>query len=68
MLYKFNNYCEVRYATAVRHMPLETAAAAPAASIPAVVYMPPALRQGAAGWYPEFGKVRASADSLCAPP
>lgn len=57
LLYKFNSYCEVRYGSAVRHMPLETAAAAPAASIPAVVYMPPALRKGAAGWYPEFGKV-----------
>ena len=57
LLYKFNSYCEVRYGSAVRHMPLETASAAPTASIPAVVYMPPALRQGAAGWYPEFGKV-----------
>lgn len=58
LIYKFNSYCEVRYGSAVRHMPLETAAAAPAASIPAVVYMPPALRKGAAGWYPEFGKAR----------
>lgn len=60
LLYKFNAYCEVRYGSAVRHMPLETAAAAPPASIPAVVYMPPALRKGAAGWYPEFGKVSCS--------
>ena len=59
-LYKFASYCEVRYGMAVRHMPIETAAAAPPASIPAVVYMPPALRKGAAGWYPEFGKVRRS--------
>jgi len=58
MLYKFNGYCEVRYGSAVRRMPLETASTAPTASIPAVVYMPPALRKGAAGWYPEFGKVR----------
>lgn len=57
LLFKFNSYCEARYGSAVRHMPLETAAAAPPASIPAVVYMPPALRKGAAGWYPEFGKV-----------
>lgn len=57
LLYKFSNYCETRYGQAVRHMPLETAAVAPQASVPAVVYMPPALRKGAAGWYPEFGKV-----------
>lgn len=71
LLYKFGRYCETRYGSAVRHMPIETAAAAPQASVPAVVYMPPALRKGAAGWYPEFGKVNKSlfgahCDDICA--
>lgn len=37
-------YCKVRYAHAVRHMPLETAANAPTAHIDPFIYMPPALR------------------------
>ncbi|KAK9864060.1 hypothetical protein WJX84_009179 [Apatococcus fuscideae] len=55
-LWKFNRYCKVRYAHAVRHMPLETAANAPSAHIDPFIYMPPALRSRAQGWYPECGK------------
>ena len=36
--------------------PLETAQTAPEAKVDPSVYMPPELRQGAAGWYPEYGK------------
>ncbi|KAL0050236.1 hypothetical protein WJX82_006955 [Trebouxia sp. C0006] len=56
IIYKFYRYCSIRYGHAVAHMPLETAAAAPRADVDPLVYMPPALRPGAAGWYPEYGK------------
>ena len=36
--------------------PLETAHTAPQAKVDPHVYMPPQLREGAAGWYPEYGK------------
>ena len=37
-------YCEIRFGQAVRHMPLEAAAAAPLAHVDPTVYLPPALR------------------------
>ncbi|BDA42606.1 probable CSC1-like protein ERD4 at C-terminar half [Coccomyxa sp. Obi] len=55
-LFKFNRYCHQRFGKAVQRMPLETAAAAPAATVDPAVYLPPALRPGSAGWYPECGK------------
>ncbi|CAL5219786.1 g1691 [Coccomyxa viridis] len=55
-LYKFNKHCHLRYGKAVHKMPLEMAATAPAATVDPSVYLPPALRPGAAGWYPEYGK------------
>lgn len=36
--------------------PLETSHAAPEAKVDPIVYTPPALRPGCAGWYPEHGK------------
>lgn len=49
-------YCKVRYGQAVKHIPLEMAAAAPAAEVIPRVYLPPALRPGCTGWHPEYGK------------
>lgn len=37
-------------------MPLESATGAPRASVDPAIYIPPALRHGCAGWYPESGK------------
>ncbi|CAK0783273.1 hypothetical protein CVIRNUC_006472 [Coccomyxa viridis] len=55
-LFKFNRYAKARYGEAVSHMPLETAHTAPDARVDPTVYTPPQLRQGAFGWYPEYGK------------
>lgn len=35
---------------------METALAAPEATVAPIVYTPPSLRPGARGWYPEYGK------------
>ena len=43
-LYKFARYCDIRYGSAVRQMPLETAAAAPQATVDPALYLAPALR------------------------
>lgn len=43
-LYKFARYCDIRYGSAVRQMPLETAAAAPKAKVDPALYLAPALR------------------------
>ena len=43
-LYKFARYCDIRYGSAVRQMPLETAAAAPRAAVDPALYLAPALR------------------------
>jgi len=43
-LYKFSRYCDIRYGSAVRRMPLETAAAAPKAAVDPALYLAPALR------------------------
>lgn len=50
-LYKFNRHCNTRYGSAVRNMPLETAADAPPATVDPAVYLPPALRcVSLSGW------------------
>lgn len=41
----------------VRHPPLHLARHTPMAEIDPAVYLPPPLRHGAVGWYPEWGKV-----------
>ena len=41
---------------AVKHVPLELAANAPAAYVDPRTYMAPALRPHAGGWHPETGK------------
>lgn len=40
-----------------QHPPLSLAMASPPASVDPGVYLPPALREGSVGWYPESGKV-----------
>lgn len=49
-------YCRIRYGMAVKHVPLELAANAPAAYVDPRTYMAPALRPHAGGWHPETGK------------
>jgi hypothetical protein len=39
-----------------KHVPLESATGAPRAAVDPAIYIPPALRHGCAGWYPESGK------------
>ncbi|KAK9817083.1 hypothetical protein WJX72_009273 [[Myrmecia] bisecta] len=56
LIYKFNKYYNIRFGTSVAHIPLEMATAAPHATVDPMIYTPPALRPGAYGWYPEYGK------------
>ncbi|KXZ47357.1 hypothetical protein GPECTOR_36g8 [Gonium pectorale] len=56
-LVAFRRLCVRRYLAPLEHPPLSLAMAAPPAAVDASVYLPPALREGAAGWYPESGKV-----------
>lgn len=56
LIWKFSNHARKKYGEATRNMPLETAALAPLANVPPDMYMPPALRPGCPGWYPEYGK------------
>ena len=58
LLYKFARFCDLRYANAIRHMPLEVAVSQPRALVPVGMYIPPAMRDGCEGWHPEIGKVR----------
>ncbi|GLI61840.1 hypothetical protein VaNZ11_004347 [Volvox africanus] len=56
-LVAFHRLCVRRYLGPLEHSPLSLAMASPPASVDPAVYMPPALREGAVGWYPESGKV-----------
>jgi hypothetical protein len=56
LIWKFSTHCRKKFGEAVRNMPLETASLAPHATVPKDMYMPPALRKGCPGWYPEYGK------------
>jgi hypothetical protein len=56
LIWNFTKHCKKKYGEAVKNMPLETAALAPNATVPPEMYMPPALRRGCPGWYPEYGK------------
>jgi hypothetical protein len=49
--------CVCMCCTPMQHPPLSLAMASPPASVDASVYLPPALREGSVGWYPESGKV-----------
>ena len=61
-LYKFARYCDIRYGSAVRQMPLETAAAAPQAAVDPALYLAPALRCAPdAGWCNEAGSCKKTA-------
>ncbi|EFJ50262.1 hypothetical protein VOLCADRAFT_89203 [Volvox carteri f. nagariensis] len=53
----FHRLCVKRYLRPLEHPPLSLAMAAPPASVDSSVYLPPALREGSVGWYPESGKV-----------
>lgn len=49
-------YCEARFKSGQRYIPLEMAQLAPPAEIDANVYTAPALIPGCAGWHPEYMK------------
>ncbi|GIL75559.1 hypothetical protein Vretifemale_5327 [Volvox reticuliferus] len=53
----FHRLCVQRYLRPLEHPPLSLAMASPPASVDSSVYLPPALREGSLGWYPESGKV-----------
>jgi DNA-directed RNA polymerase III subunit RPC2 len=55
-LYRFHERCERKYKRAARHLPLWLAYDAPRALLDPAVYVAPALRPGAAGWWFESGK------------
>lgn len=48
-------FCVVQFGH-TKHVPLESAVGAPRATVDPAMYIPPALRHGCAGWYPEVGK------------
>jgi hypothetical protein len=54
-LYQFHKACVVQFGH-TKHVPLESAVGAPRATVDPAMYIPPALRHGCAGWYPEVGK------------
>ncbi|GIL64510.1 hypothetical protein Vafri_18391 [Volvox africanus] len=56
-LVAFHRLCVRRYLRPLEHPPLSLAMASPPASVDSAVYLPPALREGSVGWYPESGKV-----------
>ena len=47
---------QVRYASSVAHAALEPASDKPWATIDGRAYLPPALKAGCAGWYPQSGR------------
>ena len=49
-----SSYCERRFRAGMEHVPLEMAQMAPTADIDPIVYTPPALIPGCAGWHPEY--------------
>ncbi|GLC35512.1 hypothetical protein PLESTB_000199500 [Pleodorina starrii] len=53
----FQRLCVARYLRPLEHPPLSLAMASPPACVDSSVYLPPALREGSMGWYPESGKV-----------
>lgn len=56
MLYVFSRYCRHTFDSRVDSMPLWLANEAPRTEIDPQVYVPPALRPGARGWFFEVGK------------
>ncbi|PNH06577.1 hypothetical protein TSOC_007019 [Tetrabaena socialis] len=56
-LVAFWRHCRAYHLAPLHHPPLTMVASEPPAWLDPLVYMPPALRPGAVGWYPEQGKV-----------
>lgn len=56
ILYLFNRTCNKHFSARVNSMPLWLAHQAPRTAIDPQVYMPPALRPHAKGWFFEAGK------------
>lgn len=54
-LYEFHKWTVAQF-VATKFVPLESAIGAPLATVDPLMYIPPALRHGCAGWYPEVGK------------
>lgn len=56
-LVAFRRMLRERYLQPLQHPPMSLAMSAPPAAVDPAVFLPPALREGAMGWYPESGKV-----------
>lgn len=57
MMVAFQVYCDKHVMSYVKVEPLTVAALGPRARVPRELYLPPALRRGAIGWFPEGGKI-----------
>jgi hypothetical protein len=53
----FRGYCKASLEPQMEGVTLSTAASAPAAHIPREMYLPPPMRRGAVGWFPECTKI-----------
>ena len=57
MIVMFWRYNRAHVMSMIKITPLQTAALAPKATVPRDCYLPPPLRRGAVGWFPEWGKI-----------
>lgn len=57
VLLEFNSYLRKRYDAVVAQVPLMAVHKATRGRVDADMYVPPPLREGARGWYPEWGKI-----------
>eukprot|EP00798_Chlamydomonas_sp_ICE-L_P014457 gene14457-20469_t len=55
-LYRFHDYCRLRFEQGTETLPLLYAKKAPEANVHPSVYIPPPLNQKALGWHPEWTK------------
>ena len=51
-----HRFMKVKYGQALSHAALEPASAQPHATIDGSVYLPPALKPGCVGWFPQGGR------------
>lgn len=54
LFWKYCNEHVMRYTSAI---PLQVAEISPSGTVPRELYLPPVLRKGSVGWFPEGGKI-----------
>jgi Calcium-dependent channel, 7TM region, putative phosphate len=57
MIIVFWRYCNAHVMQYTSVMPMQAAENSPSAVVPRECYLPPVLRRGAVGWFPEGGKI-----------